>query len=308
MPLILDVVAVAGALGLIGGALVGWFDFAGLLVGLAAVTGLRWLADRYLKAARASASAPEPLVAEYARSFFPIILIVLAIRSFLFEPFRIPSDSMMPTLQDGDFIFVSKFSYGLRLPVLNSKILATGSPARGDVIVFRKPREPHVNYIKRLVGLPGDKIEVRGDAVWVNGVESKAEDAGVFTEDECYRNFRQGREQLDGREHRIMYCPVEPRRYARGCTPKRDFNECSADPGHAVGPAGDQSLAPTGVYQVPPGYYFFMGDNRDNSADSRFPDLGYVPEGNLVGKAVRIWLSFNGSSGPAWRRMGSAIR
>ena len=192
--------------------------------------------------------------------------------------------------------------------MLNSQFLETGTPARGDVIVFRKPREPHVNYIKRLVGLPGDRVEVRGDAVWVNGVEMHARDAGVFAEDDCYRNFRQGLEQLGEHEHRIMYCPVEPRRYSRGCSAKRDFNECAADPARAASPAGDQSLAPTGIYQVPPGFYFFMGDNRDNSADSRFPDLGYVPEGNLVGKAVRIWLSFNGSAGPAWSRMGRAIR
>ena len=305
MPLVLDVLTVAAGLACAAGAVAGWFDFSGLLVGLAAVSGLRWALDRSFAA---PAGAAESTVAEYARSFFPIILIVLVIRSFLFEPFRIPSDSMMPTLQDGDFIFVSKFSYGLRLPVLNTKILATGTPARGDVIVFRKPREPHVNYIKRLVGLPGDRVEVRGDAVWINGTEIHARDTGVFGEDDCYRNFRQGSEQLGEHEHRIMYCPVETRRYPRGCSPKRDFNECRADPARAVGPAGDPANAATGVYVVPLGHYFFMGDNRDNSADSRFPDLGYVPEGNLVGKAVRIWLSFNGTVGPAWSRMGRAIR
>jgi signal peptidase I len=282
------------------------FDFSFLLLALAVLTGVVWGLDHWLfRAARAGGR--EPLVVEYARSFFPIIVIVLLVRSFLFEPFRIPSDSMMPTLLDGDFIFVSKFSYGLRLPVLNSKIVATGEPQRGDVIVFRKPSEPSVNYIKRLVGLPGDRIDVRGDAVWVNGHEMPARDSGLYTEDACYHNFRQGIEQLGAHEHRIMYCPVEPRRYLRGCSSKRDASECAADPGRAVPPSGDATVAPTGVYTVPAGHYFFMGDNRDNSADSRFPELGFVPEGNLVGKAVRIWASFDGFPVPRWRRLGMAV-
>ena len=154
------------------------YDFSLVLSVLALLTGVIWGLDRLLFAARRPAGRAEPVAVEYARSFFPIILIVLVVRSFLFEPFRIPSDSMMPTLLDGDFIFVSKFSYGLRLPVINTKILDVGSPQRGDVIVFRKPSEPSVNYIKRLVGLPGDRIEVRGDAVWVNGREMVARDAG----------------------------------------------------------------------------------------------------------------------------------
>jgi signal peptidase I len=283
-------------------------DFSLLLVALAVLTGVIWGVDHWLLRSRRAADAREPVAVEYARSFFPIILIVLAVRSFLFEPFRIPSDSMMPTLLDGDFIFVSKFSYGLRLPVLNRKIVETGVPARGDIIVFRKPSEPSVNYIKRLVGLPGDHLEVRGDAVWINGEEMKARDDGIYTEDECYRNFHQGLEQLGTREHRLMYCPTEPRRYVRGCTPKRDLNECTADPGRGAGPAADQATAPTGVYVVPAGYYFFMGDNRDNSADSRFPELGFVPEGNLVGKAVRIWLNISLPPAAAWHRIGMAIR
>ena len=287
------------------------YDFSFLLVALAALTGVIWALDHWLWRPRRAAGAPEPWPVEYSRSFFPIILIVLVVRSFLFEPFRIPSDSMMPTLLDGDFIFVSKFSYGLRLPVINVKVLATGAPERGDVIVFRKPSEPSVNYIKRLVGLPGDRIEVRGDAVWVNGREMRARDTGAFTEDECYRNFRQGVEQLGAREHRIMYCPVEVRRAM--CTEKRALNLCAAERPPADGPAGAQKLmlsgtlgTPDGVWTVPPGQYFFMGDNRDNSADSRF-DLGFVPEANLVGKAVRIWASFDGFPVLRWRRIGMAV-
>jgi signal peptidase I len=282
------------------------FDFSFLLLALAVLTGVIWGLDHWLfRTARGAGR--EPVVVEYARSFFPIIVIVLLVRSFLFEPFRIPSDSMMPTLLDGDFIFVSKFSYGLRLPVLNTRIVATGEPQRGDVIVFRKPSEPSVNYIKRLVGLPGDRIDVRGDAVWVNGHEMSARDSGLYTEDACYHNFRQGIEQLGTHEHRIMYCPVEPRRYLRGCSSKRDASECAADPARAAPPSGDATVAPTGVYTVPAGHYFFMGDNRDNSADSRFPELGFVPEGNLVGKAVRIWASFDGFPVPRWRRVGMAV-
>ena len=144
-------------------------DFSFVLVVATLVTGLIWAADawyfrpiRVQRAGALAASGPvrEPVIVEYARSFFPIILIVLLIRSFLFEPFRIPSDSMMPTLLDGDFIFVNKFTYGLRLPVLNTEIVDFGSPQRGDVVVFRLPSDPSTNYIKRLVGLPGDHIVV----------------------------------------------------------------------------------------------------------------------------------------------------
>ncbi|MBS0375119.1 MAG: signal peptidase I [Proteobacteria bacterium] len=285
------------------------YDFSFALVVAAAVTGAVWALDLWLLRRHRPAGAAEPWPVEYARSFFPIILIVLVVRSFLFEPFRIPSDSMMPTLLDGDFIFVSKFSYGLRLPVLNTKILATGEPERGDVIVFRKPSEPSVNYIKRLVGLPGDKIEVRGDAIWVNGREMHARDDGLFTEDACYRNFRQGTEQLGEHQHRIMYCPLDVRRDV--CTADRALNICTGGREGAQPSLAQKSngLGALDTFErgwvVPPGMYFFMGDNRDNSADSRF-DLGYVPEANLVGKAVRIWASHDGFV-VRWKRLGMAV-
>src|SRR5262245_23348416 len=147
------------------------FDFSFVLVALAAVTGIVWGVDArfFAPKRRAQGIAKDPVLVDYSRSFFPVIVIVLLLRSFLYEPFRIPSDSMMPTLIKGDFIFVNKWRYGLRLPVLNSRVVEIGEPQRGDVIVFRKPSEPSVVYIKRLVGMPGDTIRVTGVAVFVTG-------------------------------------------------------------------------------------------------------------------------------------------
>ncbi len=261
-------------------------DFSLVLVLASLFTGLVWAFDRWMLKPRrlemarvsgkADTAATEPVSVEYARSFFPVIVLVLVIRSFLFEPFRIPSDSMMPTLLDGDFIFVNKYAYGLRLPVANNKILDIGSPRRGDVVVFRMPKDPRTNYIKRLVGLPGDRIEVRDRHVYVNGELQPVTIDGVY-EGHRHDGYREGTETLGGVEHRVLYAP---------------------------GGAGGRP----GEFVVPPGTYFFMGDNRDNSRDSRYEEVGYVPEGNLVGKAVRIWFNWNGSSGPLWSRIGDAIR
>ena len=281
-------------------------DFALILVLLAALTGAIWALDALFLKPRRPPGAREPIVTEYARSFFPIILIVLVIRSFIFEPFRIPSDSMMPTLLDGDFIFVNKWAYGLRLPVLNTKILAIGEPKRGDVIVFRKPQDLSTNYIKRLIGLPGDRIVVRGAAVWVNGTPISVRDDGLYTDDACYRAFRQGIEVIGEHEHRIMYCPGLL--HQPPCTSSRIADVCLADPGQRAAPSDENGRHPDPMsFTVPEGHYFFMGDNRDNSADSRF-ELGYVPEGNVVGKAVRIWLNISLPPGAALRRIGQAIR
>jgi len=260
------------------------FDFSFILLALTLLTGIIWAADTWVLKPRrlglaTAAGQPqeqvrEPIVVEYARSFFPIIFIVLVVRSFIFEPFRIPSDSMMPTLLDGDFIFVSKFSYGLKLPVLNTKIVPIGEPRRGDVIVFRLPSEPSVNYIKRLVGLPGDHIVVRDRQVYVNGQAMSVKLDG-FYEGHGYTEAQLGVENLDGVQHNVLYMPERL---------SRDFDDV-----------------------VPPGYYFFMGDNRDNSRDSRFPEVGFVPERNLVGRAVRIWLNWRIPEAPLWNRIGMAI-
>ena len=258
------------------------FDFSFVLVMAALVTGLiwlldaRWLRPRRLQATSGAGGGPaEPILVEYARSFFPIILLVLVIRSFLFEPFRIPSDSMMPTLLDGDFIFVNKFTYGLRLPVVNWEFVPLGEPQRGDVVVFRLPSDPSTNYIKRLVGLPGDHVVVREKRVYINGEPQAVRLDGWSDPYGSTPRAQIGVEQLGLVEHRTLY--IEER-------PSVDFDDI-----------------------VPAGHYFFMGDNRDNSRDSRFPEVGYVPEGNVVGKAVRIWLNWKLPNAPLWGRIGKAI-
>ena len=257
-------------------------DFSFWLVVATLVSGLVWAADAwYLRPRRLARSAAgvlpdEPIVVEYARSFFPIILVVLLIRSFLFEPFRIPSDSMMPTLLDGDFIFVNKFTYGLRLPVVNREVVALGEPQRGDVVVFRLPSDPSTNYIKRLVGLPGDHIVVREKRVYVNGEQLPVRLDGMFEPFASTPLAQIGVETLGAADHRVLYI---------GERPSYDFDSV-----------------------VPEGHLFFMGDNRDNSRDSRFPEVGFVPQDNVVGKAVRIWLNWNLPHAPDWRRIGQAIR
>jgi signal peptidase I len=269
-------------------------DFSLMLVVVGAISGLIWLLDQLLFARRRRQSAAaagtaaervrEPIAVEYARSFFPVILLVLVIRSFLFEPFRIPSDSMMPTLFDGDFIFVSKYSYGLRLPVTNTLLIPTGTPQRGDVIVFRLPPNPKINYIKRLVGLPGDRIRVdENNQLYVNGKPVPQTPGPPYTGPKQdmwnYVGAPTATEQLGSKRHLIMFA---------------------------------QGSVKTGEWVVPAGHYFFMGDNRNNSKDSRWLDdidaPGYVPEQNLVGKAVRIWLNLDTRDGPLWRRVGNAIQ
>ncbi|MFW9267597.1 signal peptidase I [Pseudomonas sp. D2-30] len=211
----------------------------------------------------------EPLLVEYGKSFFPVLFIVLVLRSFLVEPFQIPSGSMKPTLDVGDFILVNKFSYGIRLPVIDKKVIEIGDPQRGDVMVFRFPSDPNVNYIKRVVGLPGDKIRYTADKrLFVNG-ELVAEqligsEPGTLGSAELYK------EKLGEAEHQI----------------RKEMSRYRATPDHS--------------WTVPAGHYFMMGDNRDNSNDSRYWDdpnipkdmLGMVPDRNIVGKAFAVWMSW----------------
>ena len=298
-------------------------DFSLVLLLLSLATGAVWLLDRLFfrkprEAAAASAQPPvtlhEPGTVDYARSFFPVAFIVLLVRAFIFEPFRIPSDSMMPTLVDGDFIVVSKFSYGLRWPVVNQKFLDVGSPQRGDVVVFRYPPDPRINYIKRLVGLPGDRVEVRGDQLIINDQLISSEDLGPF-EDKCYAGMGLRQETLGEHTHQVMSCRSD-RGLMTGPLPdcnrkrmRREYGgwtcqQTAPDAGNDYGDFGDR------VFQVvPPGHYLMIGDNRDNSEDSR--RWGYVPDQNLVGKATRIWFNFDQQRDFKnvinWSRIGDGI-
>jgi signal peptidase I len=275
-------------------------EFPTFLVLAAAVTGVIWLADAALLAPRRKRAAGsssesdrpavlrEPTLVEYSRSFFPVILIVLLLRSFVAEPFRIPSNSMMPTLLTGDFILVNKYAYGLRTPVLNFKILPVGEPKRGDVVVFKYPMDGKTDYIKRIVGIPGDEIWFRNKTVYINGQPQGQLPIGTYTGEgsgAVMTGAREGLETLDGVEHRILVRPGMP-----------DL------------PFGCNVLA-GGPVKVPPGHYFVMGDNRDNSNDSRC--WGFVPEDHLVGKAFATWMHWDSARGLlsaiAWDRLGNSI-
>ncbi len=248
-----------------------------ILVVLTAVSGAVVLYNRFFLQRKEDLSdgeeaRPESILVEYSRSFFPVLFFVLIIRSFIFEPFRIPSGSMMPTLLQGDYIFVKKYTYGLRLPVIEKKMLKTGDPARGDVAVFRLPSDPNINYIKRVVGLPGDRVVYKEHRLTINGEEIELNrDSGTSTHDD----IPQFVENLSGREHAILI----------------------SRPGNT---------ARDGVYIVPQGSYFMMGDNRDNSRDSRF--IGVIADEFLVGEAVRIWMHMDGIEWPNWGRIGTKIQ
>tara|TARA_Y100000296_G_scaffold53376_1_gene61131 strand:+ start:1034 stop:1915 length:882 start_codon:yes stop_codon:yes gene_type:complete len=217
----------------------------------------------------------EPLLVEYGKSFFPVLAVVLVLRSFLVEPFQIPSGSMKPTLEVGDFILVNKFAYGIRLPVIDTKVIPVGDPQRGDVMVFRYPNNPSINYIKRVVGLPGDHIRYAGKQLYVNGQKVEHELVEIVPDDEVpaghplqtLANAAIYREQLGEVTHLIRQKQLSQ-------TPKPK------------------------EWVVPQGYYFMMGDNRDNSNDSRFwhsaempQELwGMVPDNYIVGKAFAVWM------------------
>jgi len=290
-------------------------DFSTVLAAGIAVALVVWLFDRFVLAAQrrrqfaarglAEGTIALPTTVEYAHSFLPVLVVVLVVRAFIFEPFRIPSDSMMPTLQDGDFIAVNKFSYGLRLPVLNWKFLDVGEPQRGDVVVFRYPVDPAINYIKRLVGLPGDRVQVRNDQLIINGQLVASQPDGRYN-DGCYIDMPQAIEQLGTHRHRTLACRTpdyiqsEP---VASCRRHINLSYQCSDPSN--GQAPDRNDFPETV--VPPGHYLMIGDNRDNSEDSRW--WGFVPEENLVGKATRIWLNLRMPSEgwPQWSRIGSRI-
>ena len=260
-------------------------DFSLLLTALSALTGLVWLLDRlfFAKTRRLmqgeGEEIAEPWWVDYARSLFPVLFFVLVLRSFIAEPFRIPSSSMMPNLLVGDFILVNKFTYGIRLPVANTKILALGAPKRGDVVVFRYPLDPNEDYIKRVIGLPGDVIAVQDNRITVNG------QAAGYVPGEVYVGSGQGRDMTGAR--------LLSETFADG------------DSAHSVLFRDDAPflLRRNDSWTVPAGQYFVMGDNRDNSEDSRY--WGFVPEQNLVGRASMIWMNWDG--GVDFSRIGDTI-
>ncbi len=313
---LLPVLLVAGVLRLL---LSERLDFSLVLLVVVVLAGLIWLVDHLLveparrqHAAQAprepgapAAPVPVPVTVDYARSFFPVALIVLLIRAFIFEPFRIPSDSMMPTLLDGDFIIVNKYDYGLRLPVLDRKIVPIGEPQRGDVVVFRFPPDPSVNYIKRLAGLPGDHVRVFNDQLIINGQPIPMRLDRRY-DDGCYHNMRLSTEVLGRHTHQMLSCltpyeisaPISP-----SCHRHMDRNYVCAEPDMGEADHGDSM-----EMVVPAGEYLMIGDNRDNSYDGRY--WGFVPEANLVGKATYIWFNWDlgRTGGPNWSRIGRRIQ
>lgn len=259
-------------------------DYALILTALTLLTGLAWALDRFWLRRRRTPSTESKgagRAVETVGSFFSILLLVLIFRSFLFEPFKIPSGSMIPTLLIGDFIVVNKFSYGLRLPVINKRFVAIGDPERGDVMVFRYPEDERINYIKRVIGLPGDTITYRNKVLFINGDPVVQDNRDLWVGEGLNRNSPGARpvlrmEHLGEDPHQILVHPE-------------------------VGDRGTRS------WTVPEGHYFVLGDNRDKSLDSRA--WGFVPEQNLVGKATRIWMHWDCSRGcVVFDRIGDKIQ
>lgn len=218
----------------------------------------------------------QPWWLDWTAGLFPVIVVVFLLRSFLFEPFKIPSGSMIPTLRVGDLILVNKFHYGVRLPVLNRKIVANHEPQRGDVMVFRYPPQPSLDYIKRVVGVPGDEVAYLNKKLTVNGQPVPKAAAPEFFDADSMRYAKQFQEQLGGKTYRTL----------------NDDERPAFIPGTSDFPYKENCrYSVEGVVcKVPAGHYFMMGDNRDNSLDSRY--WGFVPEANIVGKAVFVWMNF----------------
>ena len=256
------------------------FDFELILFSLTFISGLIILLNWLLYRVRERTVFAEGnrfllSLVEYARSFFPVFLAVLVIRSFIIEPFRIPSGSMIPTLLIGDFIVVNKFTYGIRLPVIKTKILTNNTPGRGDVVVFRFPLDPSIPFIKRVLGLPGDEILYKNKKLFINGRGVKYSEKETFLGKKSSRQYTGAQKMIETHSEGSHMILVRP-----------------------------ESVSSEGSFKVPEGHYFVLGDNRDNSRDSRF--WGFVPEENLVGKAFMIWMNWD--AGINIGRIGNNIR
>ncbi|MDX2345918.1 MAG: signal peptidase I [Legionella sp.] len=249
-------------------------SFALLLVILTALTGSIALIDKCYWAKQRDSAAAEPKLVEHARAFFPIFLIVLLLRSFLVEPFRIPSGSLEPTLQVGDFVAVNKFAYGLHLPVLETKILSINNPKTGDIAVFRWPPSPNFDYIKRVIGVPGDVVSYHNKQLIINNKKMPQKFIEYTLDESSGRTVARYQEDLNGVVHDIYINPKDR---------PIDFD-----------------------FTVPKGHYFMLGDNRDDSADSRY--WGFLPEENLRGRAFFVWMSWNNKKHmPRWENIGHIL-
>jgi signal peptidase I len=263
-------------------------DFAAVLLMAAVITGLVWLYDVKWARRRRSAAEAEPVVVDMARAFFPVIVIVFLIRSFWVEPFKIPSGSMKPTLLVGDFILVNKYTYGIRLPVVNKKIIDVSPIRRGDVVVFRFPIDPSVDYIKRVIGTPGDRVVYRNKRLMINGVPVPVQAAGFYSDSEMnYLRLPTFAEKLDEKSHQMMVVPAQPPVDLAQVRQFTHRGNCEYN---------DDGFSCT----VPAGHYFMMGDNRDQSSDSRY--WGFVPDDHIKGRAFLVWMNFGD-----FRRIGSGI-
>ena len=295
-------------------------NFALLLFIATVVTGLYWLAERFyfLPKRHTAAQALEVASAQrrldlqakgiakvdmdgdiseartkllmqpwwlgWTAGLFPVILVVFVLRSFLFEPFKIPSGSMIPTLLIGDLILVNKFTYGVRLPVIHTKITEGNAPQRGDVMVFRYPPQPSLDYIKRVIGVPGDEVAYLNKRLTINGKEVPTKAVPDFFDESQVRYFKQFEEELGAKPHRVLNNTEAPA-FVQGASNFEYRQNCT----YSVEGV---------VCKVPEGHYFMMGDNRDNSLDSRY--WGFVPDKNIVGKAFFVWMNFGnlGRIGP----------
>jgi len=274
-------------------------NFALILFLATLVTGVMALLDRLVFARRREPGAPEPWWIEYPKSFFPVLLIVFLLRSFVAEPFKIPSSSMRPTLEVGDFILVNKFTYGIRLPVIEQKIIPIADPKRGDVVVFRYPVNPSQDFIKRVVGVGGDVVMYRDKQLTVNGKPWPLTKDGSYSylEGLRFETTQRLTERVDTgageKDHDIAWNPAAAPVYAQNVR---------AFPGHENCDYNDRGF----TCRVPQGMYFMMGDNRDNSDDSRY--WGFVPDDHIRGRAFFIWFNWDDISSLAFKRIGSGIR